>query len=252
VYKLHIQNEKVRINLSLIVETIRHQRRVPQKHQEQRQTTLEFALDLKTGLLHLHSAQDLQSIVIYLDLDKQEVKVTKKRHGMFNMEGMDPKGRQVLSETCHYLKSALKHLHNIQELAHCEFEPSTDEITGRNLLHESWHAVEREDAELMLLNTSPGTYLFRKDRFAGVMEEILSAAKKSRIKCFTLTYLDPKRQVRDKTIVTWKDHWLFYDDDPTLAGNYFQSLEELLNSLGTVLKRPLPALKINSTTVSKQ
>ena len=101
----------------------------------------------------------------------------------------------------------------------------------------------RGKMQLMLLNTSPGTYLFRKDRYAGVMEEIISAAKKSRIRCFTLSYLDPARQVREKTIVSWKDHWLFYDDDPTLSGNYFESLEHLLSSMGTALKRPLPALR---------
>jgi hypothetical protein len=228
--KLHIQNEKVRGNVALIVETIRHQR----------QQTLEFSLDLTTGVLHLPS--DLALLSIEIHLNKHEVRITEKQKP-FNMEKMNARGRQVLSETCHYLKLALTHLHDIHELAHIEFEPSMHEITGRSLLHESWHAVEREDAELMLLNTTPGTYLFRKDRFAGVMEEILSAAKKSRIKCFTLTYLDLQGQVRDKTIVTWKDHWLFYDDDPSLTGKYFQSLEDLLSSLGTILKRPLPALK---------
>ncbi|HEY5235987.1 MAG TPA: SH2 domain-containing protein, partial [Rhabdochlamydiaceae bacterium] len=129
------------------------------------------------------------------------------------------------------------------EFSHIEFEPSVQEIIGRDFLQEAWHAVKREDAELMLLNTAPGTYLFRKDRFAGVMEEIISAAKKSSVQCITLSYLDPKGQVRDRTIVTWKDHWLFYDDDPTLSGRYFESLEHLLSSMETVLKRPLPALR---------
>ena len=86
---------------------------------------------------------------------------------------MDPKGRRVLSETCRYLKAALMHLHDIHELAHIEFEPSIHEIIGQELLQEAWHAVQREDAELMLLNTSPGTYLFRKDHFASVMEETI-------------------------------------------------------------------------------
>jgi hypothetical protein len=98
----------------------------------------------------------------------------------------------------------------------------------------------------MLLNTTPGTYLFRKDGFSGVMEEILSLAKKSWIRCFTLIYLDLERQVRDKTIVTWKEYWLFYNDDLTLSENYFESLEQLLSSLEAVLKRPLPALRSRS------
>jgi hypothetical protein len=159
---------------------------------------------------------------------------------------MDPRGRQVLSETSHYLKSALMQLHDIREFAHLEFE-SMDEILGRDILRDGWHAIERSAAELMLLNATPGTYLFRKDRFATVMEELLSSAKKSRIRCFTLAYLDDAKQVREKTIVTWKDHWLFYDDDPTLEGKCFGSLEQLLASLGPILKKPLPALKLSSS-----
>jgi hypothetical protein len=249
VRKLHIQNEKVRLNLALVAETIRHQKRL----ESQRHKRLSFVLDPQTGLLQIptltaQEGEGLKLIEIYFDMDKHQVHITEKKHAdkMFDLSEIDPKGRQVFTETCHYLKEALLHLHEIHEFAHLEFDPSLDDIKGRRLLHEAWHGVEREDAEMMLLNTTPGTYLFRKDRFAGVMEEILSAAKKSRIKCFTLTYLDPESQVRDKTIVSWHDHWLFYDDDPTLSGKYFQTMEELLASLGTVLKRPLPALKIQA------
>ncbi len=242
-YKLHIQNETVRMNIALIIDTIRHQRKLPQRHSEQRQKTLAFTIDLKTGELR-EASMEGKSIEIHLDLDKQQVRVTEKPDAkQFNLEVMDPKGRKVLSETCHYLKSALMYLHDIHEFSHIEFEPSVQEIMGRDFIQEAWHAVEREDAEMMLLNTEPGTYLFRKDHFAAVMEEIISAAKRLRVRCLTLSYLDLEGQVREKTIVTWKDHWLFYDDDPTLSGRYFESLEHLLSSMGAVLKRPLPALR---------
>jgi len=243
VNKLHIQNETVRKNIVLIIDTVREQRKLPQRQKEQRQKTLEFIMDLKTGELRKAPSEN-KSIEIHLDLDKQQVRVTERQDArQFNLKEMDPKGRKVLSETCHYLKSALMHIHDIHELAHLEFEPSIQEIIGRDLLREAWHAVKREEAELMLLNTSPGTYLFRKDHFVAVMEEIFSGAKKSRVRCFTLSYLDPEGQVREKTIVTWKDHWLFYDDDPTLSGRYYDSLEHLLSSMGRVLKRPLPVLR---------
>ncbi len=241
--KLHIQNKTVRKNIALIIDTVREQRKLPQRQKEQRQKTLEFIMDLKTGELRKAPSEN-KSIEIHLDLDKQQVRVTERQDArQFNLKEMDPKGRKVLSETCHYLKSALMHIHDIHELAHLEFEPSIQEIIGRDLLREAWHAVKREEAELMLLNTSPGTYLFRKDHFVAVMEEIFSGAKKSRVRCFTLSYLDPEGQVREKTIVTWKDHWLFYDDDPTLSGRYYDSLEHLLSSMGRVLKRPLPVLR---------
>jgi len=247
VYKLHIQNEKVRINIALIIETIRRERRTPAPQPAQRKKTLSFALDWHTGLLQTEAPQ-YKLIEMHLDLDKREVRIVEKgSEQLFNIEEMQPRGQQVLSETCHYLRLALAHLHDIEELAHLELDPSMDEIKGRTLLHEAWHAIERQDAELILLNTMPGTYLFRKDRFAAVMEEILSAAKQTRIRCLTLTYLDPQGQVRDKTIVVWEDHWLFYDDDPTLSGSYFRSLEDLLFSLGNALKRPLPALKMKAS-----
>lgn len=239
-FKLHIQNEKVRANIALIIETIRHQK--PGHERELHQLSLSFALDPQTGLLRLEASG---LIDIHLNIDEREVRVVEKgTEHLFNLKKIDPSAQQVLSETCHYLKLALGHLRHIHELAHVELDPSMDEIKGKSLMHEAWHAIERKDAELILLNTMPGTYLFRKDRFAGVMEEILSAAKKSRIFCLTLTYLDPEGQVRDKTIVSWKDHWLFYDDDPTLSGSYFHSLEDLLFSMGSVLKRPLPAVKV--------
>jgi hypothetical protein len=242
-FKLHIQNEKVRANIALIIETIRHQK--PGHERELHKLSLSFALDPQTGLLRLEAPG---LIDIHLNIDEREVRVVKREtEHLFNLQEIDPSAQQVLSETCHYLKLALGHLRHIHELAHIELDPSMDEIKGKSLIHEAWHAIERKDAELILLNTMPGTYLFRKDRFAGVMEEILSAAKKSRIFCLTLTYLDPEGQVRDKTIVTWKDHWLFYDDDPTLSGSYFHSLEDLLFSMGSVLKRPLPAVKVKAS-----
>lgn len=242
-YTLHIQNENVRKNLALVVETIRHSK--SQTAHEQHKKTLEFSIDLQTGLLQLPKAGN-KRIQIHLDLDKHRVSISDLQdHQLFNFEKMDLHGRQVLSETAHYLKLALLHLHSIQEFAHIEFKESLDEIMGRELLREGWHAVERNEAELMLLNSTPGTYLFRKDRFARLMEEILSSAKQSRIRCYTLSYLDPQRQVREKTIVTWKDHWIFYDDDPTLSGKYFESLETLLTSLGTLLKKPLPVLTLS-------
>ena len=236
-YKLHIQNEKVRVNVALIEETL-----LLQKPKNPKKITLEFTINPKTGLLHSPQFPEEEgpTILIHFDLEEHQVRITdKSQEKLFNLEQMDPQGRKVLSETAHYLKTALKHLHTLQELAHIEFEVSLDEMIGRGLLHEGWHAIERNQAEQMLLNSPPGTYLFRKDPFARVMEEILSSAKQSRIRCFTLSYLDPERQVREKTIVTWRDHWLFYDDDPTLSGRYFESLEKLLASLGSSLKSPL-------------
>lgn len=108
-------------------------------------------------------------------------------------------------------------------------------------LKKAWHVVNREEAEHLLLTAAVGSYLFRKDHFASCLEEILSTAKKQPLHCYTLTYLDHDHQVRDKTLVSWNHHWQFYDDDPSLTGRAFPSLEALLESLGSTLKFPLSA-----------
>src|SRR4051812_35605779 len=121
----------------------------------------------------------------------------------------------------------------VEKIQHLEDAKSAE------LLKQGWHAVDREEAEKLLFTAPLGSYLFRKDHFANCLEEILVRAKKGPMSCYTMAYLDVDQQVREKTIVHWNDHWLFYDDDPSLMGRSFTSLEMLLLSLGTTLKKPL-------------
>ncbi len=114
-----------------------------------------------------------------------------------------------------------------------------EDAKSEQLLKKAWHAVDREEAERLLFTAPLGSYLFRKDHFASCLEEILVRAKKGRMNCYTLTYLGTDQQVREKTVVHWNDHWLFYDDDPSLMGRSFTSLEILLRSLGSALTKPL-------------
>lgn len=102
-----------------------------------------------------------------------------------------------------------------------------------------WVEVSRTEAEKLFEKAKPGTYLFRKDIFASCLEEILISAKREDLRCFTLSYVDGEKQVHDKTIVKWKNRWMFYDDDPTLSGDYYHSFEDLLLSMKKVLKHRL-------------
>ena len=99
------------------------------------------------------------------------------------------------------------------------------------LLQKAWRKVKREEAEEILLSKPVGTYLFRKDHYASCLEEILAGAKQADLKCYTLAFLDTDYQVRERTVVSFKGKWLFYDDDPSLEEPSFISLEELLKSL---------------------
>jgi hypothetical protein len=172
-------------------------------------------------------------IELCLDLDNRNVSL--------DVAEISKTANRILVETCEQIKKALSSIHNLRELAYFELPPPND----RSLLHEAWFAVDRTDAEKLLQNALPGSYLFRKDPYAGCLEEIIATARKERVKCYTLTYVDQKAQVHDKTIVQWKEHWMFYDDDPTLSGDYYFTFDELLTSLGSELKRPLFPAKIN-------
>lgn len=242
--KLHIQNENVRINIATVIEALRKRRPLKEEHKR----VVSLAVHRETGVLYsgVLEGEGYKPIQLHLDHLHHKVYITEDHEKKFDLEQLEKKGQHVLAETCHQLELILLKLHSIGELIHVEFDPSLDEVKGRLILHEAWHAITREEAESFLLSTNPGTYLFRKDRFAGCLEEILSAAKKIRIKCYTLTYLDTEKIVRDKTIVHYLGRWMFYDDDPTLSGDYYRSLDDLLMSVSAILKRPLQAIKAAS------
>ena len=212
-YKFQIQNEHVRLNVHTIANSL---------HQ------LTFDIDKETGRLTPGTLL--------------EIRIEKNRVTPYEKEPLflSKKAQHILDQTCHQIELALSHVHTLQELSHLEFDPSLDEIQAREMLHAAWYAIGREDAERFLLAQEKGTYLFRKDRFAGCLEEILVTAKKTKIKCYTLTYLDMKGQVRDKTIVHWSGMWMFYDDDLTLSGDHCSSLQALVSSL----KSPMKAIKL--------
>jgi hypothetical protein len=226
---LNIQNPQVRANIIQVIKAVKKERQSVVEKRKQ----LVMSLNPKTGLWYCDPIEPLV-IDLVIDLDLHGVSIIEK--GIpFNIEKLDRSARQVISETCAILKQTLSSLHDIRELAYFELSEDGD----RGHLKEAWFAVSRMEAEKLLLNTKPGTYLFRKDVFAGCLEGLLVSAKQETIRCFTLTYMDIEGQVRDKTIIQWKGHWMFYDDDPTLSGDYYLSLNDLLMSLGSVLKKPL-------------
>jgi hypothetical protein len=104
--------------------------------------------------------------------------------------------------------------------------------------------VSREGAEKLLGKEPIGTFFFRKDPYAVMLQEILKRALKESIHCFTLTYLDLERIVRDRTVVYIHHTWMFYDDDPTLSGSSWDSVQGLLKSVEAFARYPLQVQKI--------
>jgi len=114
-----------------------------------------------------------------------------------------------------------------------------------NALGQMLWNVSREEAEKLLSKEAIGTFLFRKDHYALVLQDILRRGLKVSLQCFTLTYLDPERIVRDRTVVYVHHTWMFYDDDPSLSGPAWDSVQGLLRSVEAVVRYPLQTQKIN-------
>ena len=115
----------------------------------------------------------------------------------------------------------------------------SSEIVDDPLLKQAWHDVDRDGAERLLLKQAIGTFLFRKDHFATDLQATLSRGLKKKVHCYTLSYLDGERIVRDKTVIYIDHQWMFYDDDPTLSTPKLHKLEHLLHSLRLGTLHPL-------------
>lgn len=109
----------------------------------------------------------------------------------------------------------------------------------RNILFETWHAIDRMQAENLLLDKPVGTYLFRKDPYTEILEQQLEHQLGFRLKCFTLTYSKKDNQICDCTILHANGVWQIYDDDPSLNQRNFADLQELLQCFQGDLKYPL-------------
>ncbi len=103
----------------------------------------------------------------------------------------------------------------------------------------AWHDVDRLQAESLLEGKPMGTYLFRKDSVAKVLEEELGKELNKRVECFTLTYSQEDTKVSDHTIVFIDGSLQIYNDDPSLHQPKFSDLNALIGSLRDVLKYPL-------------
>lgn len=108
----------------------------------------------------------------------------------------------------------------------------------RNVIVDLWHHADRMQAESLLLNLPTGTYFFRKDPYARLLEEQLERELGKKIKCYTLTYSQENHKITDHTCVLVDGVWQIYNDDPALKQQSFLDLKDVLDSLKTVLRYP--------------
>ncbi|NDD58481.1 MAG: hypothetical protein EBZ47_04405 [Chlamydiae bacterium] len=114
-----------------------------------------------------------------------------------------------------------------------------DKPVFSDIIHESWHQIPREQAENVLSTKESGTFFFRKDEYAKILEVELSKAHKRMLPCITLTYIDSEARICDKTLVYVTEGWMVYDDDPRLLEPIYPDIETFLDNMKGILKAPL-------------
>lgn len=233
--KVSVQSEAVKRNVVVFQQTIRKSGKKGQK-----QSVYPAYIHCKTGAISFSevSGSDWKRVEIHLDIEGKKIGVFEVGKGPLDEKALIASAYQVLSQTLEVLQKIILLIHTIAEIGEIEVDPPLIQA-GKDIVHEAWHQLDRMGAEKILLMTSPGTYLFRKDEYAVILEQELMEALSLEVKCFTLSYLDEEGIVRDKTVILSQGKWSFYDDDPSLHEKTYPSIEKLLESVGSILSLPL-------------
>lgn len=172
----------------------------------------------------------------------------KKGDTLFHFDGWTHRARHAVLETVNIINHKLSELPKSHRSAEFLERFATAQITlmaqrkerhEQELLQEAWQDVDRVEAEQILEGMPNGTYLFRKDPFAEILEASLQSRYGNSPYCVTLTYLDQRGIVRDKTLVFKDKRVLVYDDDPQLLETRYASIEEAMHSIDSSITQPL-------------
>lgn len=235
--KARIQSEAVRHNIDLFQKIIDNQEIVSKK-------VFKAFVNCQTGALRFSqfdflNKHEWKELAIHLDAEMHEVEVFDQTQKAFDLSSFDPFAYCVMAETFYVLQYILKKLPDFNDLSIIKLEASVERALGKDLVHRAWHSIDRVKAESLLSGKEAGTYIFRKDEYAKGLEKELSSTLKTPVKCVTLTYLDGQSIIQDKTIVKYKNQWLFYDNDPSLSGAGYVDVAYLLDSSQEMFKKPL-------------
>ena len=161
----------------------------------------------------------------------------KERNEAFTLHGLMPSAIKAIKgtiQTLNKLSSLVKGegsdvVTKIKAL--CKLQMDIGNIDKeKSILVATWHSVDRQGAEKILKDMPVGTFLFREDYFVKLIEEQLSRDLRKRIKCVTLTIVEPNHKISDFTFV-YVDHlWRWYDDVLFCNVKGYERVEELLDS----------------------
>lgn len=193
------------------------------KTKEWKEITILMSQDTPTSTFEVTAVED--PLVFACDLETRAEIILSKTISILNQIAYNPKGEKDPN----WIERSLSQL---------KLEPF-EEGDPERLLLQAFHDVDREGAEKLLSGIGMGRYLFRKDTFAGLLEETFSRELEEPISCYTLDYTSREERVVEHTICVNRGRWYFYQDDPLFRNNGFSSLRGLLESIGRELSRPL-------------
>jgi len=180
------------------------------------------------------------------DGDLPSFEVLGSENSLFSWDGFYPDALAVLKETVKTIQLMARFLPYIQnlnatfrELSQVNLDSFLDEIPTKDLIHEAWYQVTRQECEKLLMQKATGSFLFRQDEFAAILEGQLTRSHKRPMKCITLTYLNEKRRVVDFTLVKRRSGWIIYNDDPCLSGEMYPTVKALLSRFDSELAVPV-------------
>lgn len=103
--------------------------------------------------------------------------------------------------------------------------------------------IDHLEAEHLLRQEKPGTYLIRKgDWITQNMEELLAKENHTALHCYVITIKEKENAIKELMLVQMRKGWILYDDNPDLSPEsyrIFSTVHELLASLKEQAKYPL-------------
>jgi hypothetical protein len=259
--RIQILDEPVRQNVEFFLKVIRRAREKQVAKSLPADKVFRAWVNSKTGQLFFAGSGDempftgkkeWRAVVFSCNYDQREGEISfflqdaDGRKGAFDFHNFDPSAMRILRDTMSIFSQIGQKLKGPSDLdtkiavlskMHIEAKISHQE---RNILIDTWHEMDRMQAETLLRGKPPGTYLFRQDGFAKILEERLIQEFGHRIKCFTLTFSAEGNKISDYTLVHSDGLWQIYNDDPSLVKQEkFSGLEEIILRHKNTLKYPL-------------
>ena len=180
------------------------------------------------------------------DEESFSVSVTDKGAKELILTEFDSKATSALQETLKTIQFISRFLPRLQtltsvlqEFSLMNLDSFLHDLSGKDLIHEAWHSLTREECEDVLDDKQEGVFLFRKDPYTALMEEDLSKEHAEEVQCITLSYKAGKDKIKEMTLIRRECGWSVYDNDPTLKGTLYPSPGSLLESFKSLLKTPL-------------